>query len=189
MEKGKDIYFYLHSDPEKDTNNGGMAMAPKGIRVSFLLDDKEVKEWPAFVFEMKNGEWTDNLRNNKDWRIYSAKMKTILEANLKNGDEHEWLPIHVIRDDEMRKYYVLHFIKLPDLLDMDKTKFLDKEKTIYMRAILDYNLIGPRKVFSYKDHYYSHRIILNEDVKREIELKKCTGNYFRGLHFDSEKLV
>jgi len=105
--------------------------------------------------------------------IYSEKLQQIIEKHKSPNDYIEWFEVNVYNDEESRKYYALHFTKLFDLIDYDKSYCYNDVVIIptYRKELVkEHNIFLKSK--------YSDFPIVCQTIKDEIEKNNLIGMSF-----------
>ena len=129
----------------KDGNSScASACAPKNVKLAHLLisDLDGINKLP---FELnlvklsigKNGLiesndltslkeiWLDYQPNSLAFPLMSEKLKSVIETNLIGSERIDWISCKIKNGDEEKLYYILRFNKMLDVLDVQKTMFVE----------------------------------------------------------------
>lgn len=187
MKKGQ--YYYLTEEPDDTKNPSGVIHFEKKLGLFWGDDGRNLPNISDFtLLHLKEGEFVDYLTSNLSLRIYSEKLKSIIDPFLTNIDKPIWHPIKVKHEylNETRDYFILQFLIQPDVLDSEKTVYLDAKKKRIIKAYFEENLILNRHIFTYKE--YANPTIISVELKNAIQKAKCTGIYMYDI-LSSGKLV
>ena len=66
----------------------------------------------------------DYQPNNLAWPLMSEKLKSVIEKELLGNEAIDWLVCNVKTENAERRYYILRFNVLTDVLDIQKTMFV-----------------------------------------------------------------
>lgn len=149
----------------------GVAYIKNHTGFNLLPKDGWAKEWETKCFTLKNGGYTDYLPAI-GCRLCSEKMRDILERCKSEKDVLQWLDAEVESETgEKRRYFILHFPVLEDVLDKKKSK--------YVRNILTSQVINPKacvghEVFSYIEES-TISFIVSQRVREELKKADCRG--------------
>lgn len=105
--------------------------------------------------------------NVPGFRLISEKMKDVL-AKYNFEKRVKFIPVEVIKDAKIHKYFILHFLKIDDVID---------EKNSYRRNAeisLSKNKIDGLDLFSI-DEGYNWSFYTCEIIKRDLEKSEITG--------------
>jgi len=180
------------------------AFAPKGIKADHELI-KELNGRTSLPFELslvkldvgKNGLieskdltdmkdiWLDYQPNSLAWPLMSERLKSLIEANLKGNEQVDWITCKVKNGNEERPYFILRFNKILDVLDMQKTMFVQGTDHI-IRPVFATSKISSYNIFSKPSSHDLWKITsglyVSESLKKAIQKEKITG-------FDFEKVT
>ncbi len=122
--------------------------------------------------------WYDYQINSLAWPIVSERLKVTIEKYLTGKEGIDWITCYINSDVERRKYYILRFNKLLDVLDMKETMFgqdishvinpcfslqkIDKYTIFYVPSSGDLWKISPG-------------LCINETLKKAMQKEKLTG--------------
>ena len=140
-----------------------------------LYDGHGVKEWGTKHFSLKDGGYTDFLPANIGCRLCSKKLRDILEKCKSEKDVLQWLDAEVESEaGEKRKYFILHFPELVELLDIKKSKYIGGVLT---KQVIEAKRCVGHEVFSYKE-CSSLSFVVSEKVRNEIKKENCRGQVY-----------
>lgn len=125
--------------------------------------------------------WLDYQPNSLAWPLMSERMKSVIEANLTGNEQIDWVECKVKNGSEERAYYILRFNKMLDVLDMQKTMFVQGTDHI-IRPVLASSKIASYSIFSKPSSHDLWKItsgLYGSDVlKKAIQKEKLTGIVF-----------
>lgn len=102
----------------------------------------------------------------------------MIDKNLTNIDLPKWFDVTVIDlNNKEHEYYILNFFNRPDLLDYERSTFINMEKTHPIKKRYDLNKIRDRLVFSSK---FDTTIMIHDSVRKQVK-KGCSNIYFYGI--------
>jgi hypothetical protein len=156
----------------------GVAYLRDYTELSLLPEQGWVGEWETPYLSLRNGIYTDYLAANIGCRLCSKKLRDILERCKSEKDVLQWLSADVESETgETRRYYILHFPELEDLLDKTKSKYV---RNIVTKRIIDTKACAGREIFSYMGGY-SLSFVVSQKVKEELKNAKCSGLMYRQI--------
>jgi hypothetical protein len=170
-------YFQvLHAEDEQYAPFG-VAYAPEDTDLHLVpISGEKVITWSSINLDLRDGDFADYLANDLGARLCSLKLKNIIEENLSQIDEVQWLESTVINSSGLeKKYYILHFPVNYEVIDRDKSIIVN-EKFI-VKGILNYSAVQSRHVFTYPNEA-GRRFFINKELKKNIEDNNCTGISF-----------
>lgn len=125
--------------------------------------------------------WLDYQPNSLAWPLMSERLKSIIEANLTGNEQIDWIECKVKNGSEERTYYILRFNKMLDVLDMQKTMFVQGTDHI-IRPVFASIKISAYAIFSAPSSYELWKITpglyVIEALKKAIQKAKLTGMDF-----------
>lgn len=187
--------YYLLSG--KNKLQVAMAVAPKDVKLAqdLIIQLEGYSELP---FELnlvrstsgKNGlvesedlthlkeVWLDYQPNSLAWPLMSEKLKIIIEKRLTGNEKVDWITAVINGKGEQRKYYIPRFNKMLDVLDMQKTIFVQGTDHI-IKPVFSLSKISSYGIFSkpLSDNLWkiTPGIYVNEEVKKAIQNEKLKG--------------
>ena len=122
--------------------------------------------------------WLDYQPNDMAWPLMSERMMLIIMNHLTGQECIDWLSCIVKGADDQRTYYVLRFNKLLDVLDKDKTIYVNGTDHIIkpvfaLSRILNYSIFP--KPLSHGLWKFTSGLHINEALKKELKKQKITG--------------
>lgn len=128
------------------------------------------------VLNLKDGDFGDYLPA-VGLNICSNKLKTTIELNKADVDTLQWFEV-VIENEELerRKYQILHFPEVKDLLDGEKTIFSGVQREIVVKPYFKLEAIIGCNIFAYPGRMNSWAV--SEFMKKKIEQSQCSGIMF-----------
>lgn len=199
-------YYFLSG-----RNNEGSvasAFAPEGNKLELIEDLDNVKELPfelelvKLTVEKRGLEVAKNLNNLKsiwlDYQpnsfatpLFSKKFKALIERELTGNEGVNWIVVKVNGNNEKKVYYMLRFEKMLDVLDYEKTLFVEGTDHI-IRPCFSLSKINKYSIFhrpsSHNLWKIPSAIYINEELKKKIMKEKITGVSFEKVMV-SEPLV
>jgi len=125
--------------------------------------------------------WLDYQPNSLAWPLMSERLKSIIEANLKRNEQIDWIKCKVKNGSEERAYYILRFNEMLDVLDMQKTMFVQGTDHI-IRPVFASSKIASYSIFSRPSSHYMWKITsglyISDILKKAIQKAKLTGMDF-----------
>lgn len=159
------FYKILESD-------GGCLYAPKEWHFPIALDGEEVKNWESLVVELKDGDVYCHFQGcNKGANMVSQEMKDLLESFIgPYADDIEFLPVKAVsKTYGDRQYYIMHFKKIYDVIDVKNTVYIPSTGSI-VKVAVSFEKVKDLKVFNTQPVISD--VIVSEDVYKAIKKKK-----------------
>ncbi len=130
--------------------------------------------------------WLDYQPNSLAFPLMSEKLKLLVEDNLTRKEYIDWIACKVRNGDEERPYFILRFNKLLDVLDVQKTMFVEETDHI-IRPVFAFFKIKEYTIFTKPSSYdlwkITPSIYVSETLKKAIQKQKLTG-----LEFDKTRV-
>lgn len=143
-------YYLLTGVEGKKSEPLASAIAPRGVSYSYLVNSgmlENIHELPDKLTMTKvtvgnrgivksddltdvMDVWPDFPPSNLPFAIMSKKMRCIIEAHLTGEERVDWIVCGVVGNDVEREYYTPRFRIMPDVLDLEKTLFIDGTNSI-----------------------------------------------------------
>ena len=187
-------YFLISG---KNKQQVASAFAPKEVKLAqdLILDLEGTTKLP---FELslvklslgKNGliesddlaglkeVWLDYQPNSLAWPLMSIKLKTTIEEQLTENEGVDWVTAIINGEGEQRIYYIPRFNKMLDVLDMQKTIFVQGTDHI-IRPVFSSLKISLYSMFSKPSSHNLWKITsglyVNEALKKAVQKQKITG--------------
>jgi hypothetical protein len=122
--------------------------------------------------------WLDYQPNSLAWPLMSERLKTTIESQLTGNESIDWITAIIKGNGEQKIYYVPRFNKMLDVLDMQKTMFVQGTDHI-IRPVFSISKIGLYSMFSKPSSHNLWRITsglyVSEAIKKAIQKQKLTG--------------
>ncbi|MFH6987912.1 imm11 family protein [Flavobacterium collinsii] len=122
--------------------------------------------------------WLDYLPNSFVWPLMSEKLRFVVQTNLVGNEHIDWISCKVKSGNEERTYYILRFNNILDVLNMQKTSFVQGTDVI-IKPVFSSSKINRYTIFSLPLSHDLYQITsglyLSEKLKKEIEKEKLTG--------------
>ena len=193
-------YFFLSG---KHTSLGTIAFAPEGTKLAHeLIPELDGKKTMPFDFVLKKvtevkGQlfysdnlsdlkeiWADYLANSLAWPLMSEKLKILIDANLTGDEGVDWITCKVNANGDVRTYYILRFNKNLDVLNIQKTIFVQGTDHI-IKPYFSLSKVKPYSIFTKPSAYNLWKISLSlyvsETLKRIIQKNKVSGLVFEKI--------
>lgn len=189
-----DNYFSLSG---KNSSKVASAFAPEGTKLAHLLisDLEGINNLPFDLGLVKlsvgkNGLiesndlsdlkeiWLDYQPNSLAWPLMSEKLKSIIEDNLTGNEQIDWIECKVKNGNEERPYFILRFNKMLNVLDMQKTMFVQGTDHI-IKPVFASSKISAYSIFSKPSSNDLWKITsglyVSDILKKAIQKAKLTG--------------
>jgi len=184
----------------KNYSQVARANAPQEVEISTIVI-RELKGVNELPFELtlikstitKNGLlesadldgikdiWLDYMPNSLAFPMFSERMREIIDHNLTGNENIDWITAKINGNNEDRTYYILRFNKVLDVLNYDKTSFIEDTDyviipTFELAKIHNYSIFH----IPSSDHLCSitTQIYINETLKNQLQKGKLIGLNF-----------
>lgn len=125
-----------------------------------------------------NEVWLDYQPNSLAWPLMSERFKLVIEANLTGSEQIDWIESKVKNGSEEQTYFILRFNKKLDVLDMQKTMFVQGTDHI-IRPVFASSKISSYSIFSMPSSHdlwkITSGIYVSDALKKAIQKAKLTG--------------
>ena len=127
-----------------------------------------------------NHLWVDYQPNSFAWPFMSEKMKAIVEANLTGNECIDWIEAEIFANKEKRVYYLPKFTKFLDVLDTNKTTYVDGTDHIIKpvfssEKVSNLSLLNKPSRFN---NQITSGLYVSEKLKNALEKDKIKGIEF-----------
>jgi hypothetical protein len=191
-------YFLLSWKEGKDPL--ASAFAPKGSKADHeliqILTSKDKLPFELSLVKLNVGKngliesndlsdlkeiWLDYQPNSLAWPLMSEKMKSVINSNLTGNEQIDWIECKVKNGNEEQAYFILRFNKMLDVLDKQKTMFVQGTDHIIkpvfsLSKIKDYNIFP--KPSSHDLWKITPGIYISDLLRKAIIKAKLTGIEF-----------
>lgn len=176
------------------------AMEPPGTPLNFeLINALEGKHELPFAFhllKMSKGKkgmeksedlsdldtiWLDYQPNSQVWPLMSERMRLLVEQHLTGKEGIDWINATINGIGEKRTYYILRFNQPLDVLDEEKTMFVEGTNRIIkpwfsLSKINGFTLFNkPAATNSWK---ITPSVYISESLKKAMVKEQLTGMVF-----------
>jgi len=165
---GEFYFLHVRDDPGAPVAYG----SDDPLRDELLVEPGRVDDWEDLKLVVQGGAPRDFLANNVGVRLCSDRLRTAIEGAKSGSDELQWLQAEVL--DELgntHTFHVLHFPRLPDVLDADRT--IKSRGWFVVKPVLARGRVGLHRVFSFPGGVT--RTIVAKNVREAIEQAGCSG--------------
>jgi len=122
--------------------------------------------------------WLDYQPNSLAWPLMSERLKLVIEENLTGNEQVDWIACNIKNGNEKRPYFILRFNKILDVLNMQKTMFVQGTDHI-IKPVFDISKISAYTIFPKPSSYDLWKITpalyITDELKKIIQKKKLTG--------------
>ncbi len=124
--------------------------------------------------------WLDYQPNNLAFPLMSEKLKSVIEMSLTGNEQIDWIACKVKNRDKERRYFILRFNKILDVLDMQKTMFVQGTDVI-IKPVFSLKKTNKYSIFMATTSGYGNLwkitsgIYISENLKKAIQKQKLTG--------------
>ncbi|MBL7881289.1 MAG: hypothetical protein JNN23_15760 [Chryseobacterium gambrini] len=188
-------YYLLSWKDEKEPS--ASAFPPEGTKLAQdLISDLEGINTIPFELDLikldigKNGLikssdlsgikelWKDYQINRFAWPLMSKKMKSVVENNLTGNEGIDWLEAKINAPTEQNTYYIPRFNKELDVLDLEKTMFIEGTDHI-IKPVFAASKIDMFSIFTKPSSLkITSSLYVNETIKKAMQKEKLTGISF-----------
>lgn len=128
-----------------------------------------------------NEIWLDYIPNSLAWPFMSLKLKSIIERHLTGNENINWISAKVSGNNEERTYYIPRFEKMLDVLDIEKTMFVNGTDLI-IKPFFSLSKIRNFAIFHKPSSHNLWKITsglyINELLKKAIQKENISGIQF-----------
>jgi hypothetical protein len=125
-----------------------------------------------------NEIWLDYQPNSLAWPLMSERLKLVIDANLIGNEQIDWIECKVKNGNEERVYFILRFNKMLDVLNIQKTMFVQGTDHI-IRPVFASSKISSYSIFCKPSSHDLWKITsglyVNDALKKAIQKAKLTG--------------
>lgn len=122
--------------------------------------------------------WLDYQPNSLAWPLMSKELKSVIETNLTGIEQIDWIECKVKNGSEERTYFIPRFNKMLDVLDMQKTIFVQGTDHI-IKPIFAGSKINAYSIFSKPSSHdlwkVTSGLYVSDALKKAIQKAKMTG--------------
>lgn len=193
-----DKYYLLGSKDSK--NSVASAFAPDRIIISHeliaALDNVEELPFELNLVKLTVNQdglkvdadlnglrniWLDYQPNSFALPLLSEKFKTLIEKQLTGNEGVNWISVKINARNEQKIYFLLRFEKMLDVLDIEKTLFVEGTNLV-IRPVFSIAKICKYSLFQKpSDHNFwkiPSAIYINEELRKMIVKEKISGVSF-----------
>ncbi len=127
--------------------------------------------------------WMDFQPNNLAWPIMSERMKLVIEKFLLADSDVEWLSVQIIGGNEERRYYLPRFKRKLDVLNIEKTIFVEGSNHI-IKPVFSAEKLSNNIHFFHKPGIFweiTSGLYVSTELRDEIIKEKLTGIEFENV--------
>lgn len=168
-------FYQMTFCEEEKYQSFGVAYAHPDVDL-FLLPKSGVRidYWESIKLELRCGGYADYLSSDLGGRLCSEKLKDLIDQNISDNDDIQWLDVNVIDDQKCKKYYFLHFPKNIPVINKDRTIFAGN---MVVKVVLDTQLVSHLSIFTLPDEV-GRTLFVSEKLKKIISKNNITGVSF-----------
>jgi hypothetical protein len=160
---------FYHMMPDDKAKIGASYCQDKSVHWDyFKTKDYDFTLDNPLIFKIELGKFSgmisDYQIDNCGFFLFSPRLRNVIDKNLTNIDLPKWFDAIVIDLDN-------------NLLDYERSTFINKEKTHPIKKRFDVDKIGERLIFGSK---YNTTIMIHDSVRKQVK-KECSNIYFYGL--------
>ncbi len=149
---------------------GGVLYSPPKWPYPIARDAQPVQDWQSLIVELRDGQYRHFHACTGGANLVSHEMMTLLRTFNNDEDKLEFLPVKAIsKEYGDRKYYIMHFKIIYDVIDTLKTIYVNGTDSI-IKLRLDDNKVKNLKVFNSQPAV--NDVIISEDVCELIKKQK-----------------
>jgi len=157
---------------------GGVLYAPSTWPRPVAEDGVEVSNSEKLIVELRDGDYRNFNMCVGHANIVSEEFKDAIHTIIADTSDLEFLPIQAhstIYGD--RKYYIMHFKKIFDVLDEKRTLYVSGTSSI-IKPWVDYEKVKELDIFNFRP--LTNDVIISERVKKLLcKLKLNDGIEFQ----------
>lgn len=174
---------FYHMMPDDKAKIGASYCQDKSVHYDFFRNkDFDFKIEKPLIFKIEQGKFSGSTSDyqieNCGFFLFSPRLRKVIDNYLTSIDSPKWYNAIVIDlENKEHEYYILNFFNRPDLLDYERSTFINKEKTHPIKQRFDIEKIGERLVFCPKS---DTTIMIHDSVRKQIK-KECANIYFYGI--------
>lgn len=128
--------------------------------------------------------WLDYQPNSLAWPLFSKRLKSTISKCLTGNEGIDWIEAKVNSNEEARIYYIPRFSKVLDVLDKQKTIFVQGTDRI-VKPCFSLSKINPYNIFHQPSAHNLWKITsglyVGESLKKSIQKEKLTGINFEKI--------
>jgi len=126
--------------------------------------------------------WLDYQPNNLAWPLMSEKMKEVIEEHLTGNEGIKWASVNIISDEDKRIYYIPRFTNTLDVLDREKTNYVEGTNHI-IKPVFALSKISNFALFYQPQEFWqiTSAIYVNDELKQRIQQADLTGVGFENI--------
>jgi hypothetical protein len=123
--------------------------------------------------------WLDYQPNSLAWPLMSETMKHIIEKHLTGNEGIDWISAKIKNNTESKYYHIPRFNKMLDVLDTEKTKFINGRviKPYFSLLKID-NLSMFHKPTNLNLWKITPQLYVTEEIKTALQKAQITGIEF-----------
>lgn len=159
-------YYSIYFDDSEDFGIG----RSRSEELRFLPDRGSVDEWVAPTLDLVEGTFPDYLSSDLSVRLCSDRMRHILQSSASPTDVLQWLPVQVLRGDDARDYWVLHFPE--PVCALGKQTIWQGDFVV--KPVLSKARLRGHAVLTYPGAE-GVALVVNEKARNALALASCTG--------------
>ncbi|TWB09250.1 hypothetical protein FBZ99_11540 [Rhizobium sp. ERR 1071] len=170
-----DVFRISHPEPGKVSFPIGVATSRATEYSDTFYFEKFEKQfsYPFKNFDLKDGQFSDFMPSDVAHFLCSDRFRALIDENWGAEDRYEWFTVDVHNAADVRPYHVLHILRDPDILDVERSKFAGPSLVVpAFKNLLGHNIFSP-------PNYAGEVVFIRDSVKRRFALAKLSGVEFR----------
>lgn len=158
------VAYVDDSVPDELKNRPGGGWVETPVIIGFTVDEPDAEDWTA---------------TNSSLRLFSSRLREVIDRNLGERDCVQWLPARVKNSatGEITEWHILHFPEIPPVVSETHSV---RSASVIVKEVLDEAAVRGRRVFVTSP--YSNGWVVSDAVRKDIEAAECTGISFRPIH-------
>ena len=132
--------------------------------------------------------WLDCQPNNQAFTLVSDRLKSLIDENLLGEEGIVWKKASISHGSETRTYYLLCFTRQLDVLDNEKTIFVEGTNHVVRPCFSKKKIEGKYAIFHQPNHFtweIPSGVYVSEDLKDKMILEKISGVGFEEVRVES----
>ncbi len=168
-------FYQMTFCEDKKYQSFGVAYADPDVDLLLLPESGvRIDSWKSINLELRCGGYADYLSSDLGGRLCSEKLKDLIEQNISDNENVQWLDVNVSGDLECKKYYFLHFPKNIPVINKDRSIFAGN---MVVKVVLDAQLVSHLSIFTLPDEV-GRTLFVSEELKKVISKNNITGVSF-----------
>jgi hypothetical protein len=161
----------------------GVIYAPQDWGYPIAEDGKEVNNWQSLKLELRDGIYCHYHMCIGGANLVDDEMKRLFEQYITEDTQIEFLPVQVYSEIYGEKrYYILHFKKIHDVLDLEHTVYSYNRRSI-IKPVFNISKVRGMHLFN------SRPAISDVNVSEMLYKAIKKNNLAKGIQFQPIKCL